>query len=80
MRRNLLSHAEPVNLLPRRSERLTSFTAAASCGVDRLHCDGYCDSSQYISGGRAATVVLYCEVRTQDHRQYRCSIFDVQTR
>jgi hypothetical protein len=28
----------------------------------RLHCDGYCDNSPYIPGGRAATVVLYCDV------------------
>lgn len=27
----------------------------------RAHCDGYCDSSKFASGGRAATVVLYCE-------------------
>lgn len=27
----------------------------------RPHCDGYCDSSKFARGGRAATVVLYCE-------------------
>ena len=27
----------------------------------RAHCDGYCDSSKFVPGGRAATVVLYCE-------------------
>ena len=26
-----------------------------------MHCDGYCDSSEFMPGGRAATVVLYCE-------------------
>ena len=25
------------------------------------HCDGYCDGSKFMAGGRAATVVLYCE-------------------
>jgi hypothetical protein len=27
----------------------------------RPHCDGYCDSSKYMQGGRAATVVLFCK-------------------
>lgn len=26
------------------------------------HCDGTCDSSAYVSGGRVATAVMYCEV------------------
>ena len=33
-----------------------------SC-LARVHCDGYCDSSLYMQAGRAATVVVYCEVR-----------------
>jgi len=30
----------------------------------RVHCDGYCDGSPYTAGGRAATMVIYCQVRT----------------
>lgn len=26
-----------------------------------VHCDGYCDSSPFMPGGRAATVVVFCE-------------------
>jgi hypothetical protein len=29
----------------------------------RLHCDGYCDGTPYIPAGRAATLVMFCEVR-----------------
>ena len=28
----------------------------------RVHCDGYCDGSPYVPGGRAATMVIYCQV------------------
>jgi hypothetical protein len=42
-------------------ESLNAIVYDASGDEYRMHCDGYCDSSKFVRGGRAATMVLYCE-------------------